>query len=88
MPVRFMIPGAKYLMLIVFSLCASNLRSLPLPPDSAKFNCYFKKAESLKKEVKFKEAIENYKSALAYSDNLKDVLIANRNISALFYGLN
>jgi CHAT domain-containing protein/Tfp pilus assembly protein PilF len=83
-----MIPGTKYLMLIVFSLCASNLRSSPLPPDSAKFNYYFKKAESLKKEVKFKEAIENYKSALAYSENLKDVLMANRNISALFYGLN
>jgi CHAT domain-containing protein/Tfp pilus assembly protein PilF len=85
---RLIILAAKYLGFITFLLCTSTLSSSPLPHDSTKFNYHFKKAESLKKELKFKEAVTHYKAALTHSAKLIDVLIINRNISALFYGIN
>lgn len=88
MSLRIIILAAKYLAFITFLLYTSTLSASPLPPDSTKFNYHFKKAESLKKELKFKEAVTHYKAALTYSTKLIDVLIINRNVSALFYGVN
>lgn len=60
----------------------------PLLKDSVKFDFHFKKAEILKKDLKFADAIRSYKAALGFSDQLVDKLAVNRNIAAMFYGLN
>jgi CHAT domain-containing protein/tetratricopeptide (TPR) repeat protein len=78
----------KYLAVLVLTFVSCNLISAPFQADSVKFSHYFKIAESLKKAVKFKEAIHNYKKALGFTSRPSDVLITNRNISSLFYGLN
>ncbi len=84
---RLAVRFVKYSMALAFSFIITSSISSPQPKieDSVKFKHYFNVAESLKKEVKFKKAITSYKSALVYSNKLKNLLIVMKHIRAVLW---